>query len=403
MKYVVVLCDGMSDVPVAELGGKTPMQAAKKPNMDALAAQARVGLVKTVADGLSPGSDVANLSVLGYDPERYYSGRSSLEAASIGVELLETDITYRCNFVTLEGTGAYEALTITDHSAGDITTQEADELLQAVAKELLPEGFAAFTGFSYRHCIRLRGSRPGLVTLTPPHDITGRVIGEFLPKGEAGERFRSMMARSRALLKAHPVNQKRVREGKNPANSIWFWGEGTKPLLPSFEEKNGVRGAMISAVDLLKGIAVCSGMEVCEVQGATGYLDTNFEGKAQAAVQALQGGADFAFVHLEAPDECGHKGHAQDKTLAIELIDSRVLPILLQGLREMGEHRILILPDHPTPVALRTHTADPVPFFIYDSAHPKQGVDSFTEESAAATGDFVEQGHLLIDQFLSRG
>lgn len=401
MKYVVVLCDGMADYPVPALGGKTPMMCADKPNIDALAGKGEVGLVRTVGEGLKPGSDVANMSVLGFDPKLYYTGRSPLEAASIGVQLKDTDVTLRTNLVTLSDAENYADKTMVDYCAGDISTAEAAEIMQDIEKHFGNERFKFYAGVSYRHCLVWANGTTDLGDMTPPHDISGRVIGEYLSKSENAKELIAMMRESYDFLMEHPVNKKRIAEGKRPANSIWMWGEGKKPMLPSFYNTFGKKGAIISAVDLLKGIAKCAEMEAPEVDGATGYIDTNFEGKAQAAVEALQNGCDFAYIHLEAPDECGHRNEPENKVRAIEMIDSRVLPIVLKGLSEIGEdYKIMILPDHPTPIVTQTHASDPVPYVIYHKNNEKQGVSTVNEETAKATGVFLENGPDIMKKFL---
>lgn len=401
MKYVVVLCDGMADYPVPALGGKTPMMCADKPHIDALAQKGEVGLVRTVAAGLKPGSDVANMSVLGFDPKKYYTGRSPLEAASIGVDLKDTDVTLRTNLVTLSDEPNYEDKTMVDYCAGDISTAEAAEIMQDVEAHFGNEMFKFYAGVSYRHCLVWANGTTDLGNMTPPHDISGRVVGEYLSKSENAVPLIRMMKDSYAFLSEHPVNKKRVAEGKRPANSIWMWGEGKKPMLPAFSDVYGKKGAIVSAVDLLKGIAKCAKMEAPEVEGATGYIDTNFEGKAIAAVDALKNGCDFVYIHLEAPDECGHRNEPENKVKAIEMIDSRVLPIVLDGLNAIGEdYKIMVLPDHPTPIVTQTHAADPVPYLIYHKANEKQGVDSINEETAKNTGVFIENGPDIMRKFL---
>ncbi len=401
MKYVVVLCDGMADYPVPALGGKTPMMCADKPHIDALAQKGEVGLVRTVAAGLKPGSDVANMSVLGFDPKKYYTGRSPLEAASIGVDLKDTDVTLRTNLVTLSDEPNYADKTMVDYCAGDISTAEAAEIMQDVEAHFGNEMFKFYAGVSYRHCLVWANGTTDLGNMTPPHDISGRVVGEYLSKSENAVPLIQMMKDSYAFLSEHPVNKKRVAEGKRPANSIWMWGEGKKPMLPAFSDVYGKKGAIVSAVDLLKGIAKCAKMEAPEVEGATGYIDTNFEGKALAAVDALKNGCDFVYIHLEAPDECGHRNEPENKVKAIEMIDSRVLPIVLDGLKAIGEdYKIMVLPDHPTPIVTQTHAADPVPYLIYHKANEKQGVDSINEETAKNTGVFIENGPDIMRKFL---
>lgn len=403
MKYLVVLCDGMADTPNAALGGKTPMECAHKPNMDALAKNAEVGMCRTVAAGLKPGSDVANLSVMGYDPAVCYTGRSPLEAASIGVDLKPTDVALRCNTVTLSGEENYEDKTMVDYCAGDISTEEAHKIIETVEKELGSDIYKFYGGVSYRHCLVVDNGTTDLGNMTPPHDISGRVIGEYLSKSENAAPLIDLMKRSYEILKNHPVNIERRKKGLHEANSIWLWGEGRRPQLENFREKNGVSGCVVSAVDLLKGIGICAGMETPEVEGATGYIDTNFEGKTQAGIDAFTRGTDLVYLHFEAPDECGHRGEAQNKVKAIEMIDSRVLTKMLDYLNGCGDdYRILIMPDHPTPLETMTHSAEPVPFLIYDSRKKENGVSSFTEKNAAETGEFVEHGPDIMSMLLEK-
>ena len=400
MKYIVILCDGMADEPLEELGGKTPLEAARTANMDRLAEKAEIGMVRTVPDGMAPGSDTANLSVIGYDPKKYYSGRSPLEALSIGAEMGDKDVSFRCNLVTLsEEENSYEERVILDHSSGEIPTDEAAVLLDTLKNGLEREGYAFYTGTSYRHLLIQKEGK--VVELTAPHDILTRRIGEYLPKDQV---LREMMVRSYDILKDHPINVQRRKEGKNPANSAWFWGAGTRPALTSFEEKNGVKGAMISAVDLLKGIAVGAGMHNIIVEGANGGLHTNYAGKAQAAVKALtEDGFDFVYVHIEAPDEMGHQGSAENKIKAIEYIDDQVVGPVAEALRAAGtDFRMLILPDHPTPVRVRTHTSDPVPYLLYDSTKAAEGSGTYSEKTGKQSGKMLEEGYRLIDHLLER-
>lgn len=403
MKYLVVLCDGMADTPSEYLGGKTPMELAVKPNMDALAKISEVGLCRTVAKGLKPGSDVANLSVMGYDPAVCYTGRSPLEAASIGIDLKDTDVTLRCNIVTLSDEENYDDKTMVDYCAGDISTEEAREIIKTVQEKLGNEIFSFYSGVSYRHCLVVKDGTTELGNMTPPHDISGKVVGEYLSTHKNAEPLIALMKKSYEFLKDHPVNKKRVAEGKNPANSIWLWGEGTKPQLQDFKEKNGVSGAVISAVDLLKGIGICANMKTPEVEGATGYIDTNFVGKADAAINAFKEGCDLAYIHIEAPDECGHRCEPENKVKAIGIIDELVLGRVKAYLDESGEdYRILICPDHPTPLLTKTHSSEPVPYLIYDSRKTADGVDTFTEATAASTGNFIEHGPSIMDRLLEK-
>lgn len=401
MKYVVLLCDGMADYPVEELGGKTPMEAAYKPNMDKLASKGIVGLVKTVADGMKPGSDVANLSVLGYDPEVYYTGRSPLEAGSIGIDMKPTDVSFRCNLVTVSDEPEYEDKTLVDYCSDDISTEEAAELINYLKTYFDNEEFTLYSGVSYRHCLIWDKGTLDVGTLTPPHDITGRPVKEYLSKSENAKKLLDMMKRSYELLKDHPVNKAREARGLRPANSMWLWGEGVRAELTPFIEKYGLNGTMISAVDLLKGIGKFSGMEVASVAGATGYLDTNFEGKADAAIKALADGKDFVYIHVEAPDECGHRHEIKNKVSAIEIIDEKILSRVLEALEKYDDYKIMILPDHATPLVLKTHTNDPVPFMIYEKSKAHEGVSTLNEKTAAETGVFVEKGDTLFSYFLN--
>lgn len=402
MKYVVVLCDGMADYPVPALGGKTPMMVAKKPHIDALAAKAEVGLVRTVAPGLKPGSDVANMSVLGFDPHRFYTGRSPLEAASIGIDMKDSDVSLRTNLVTLSDKGeSFADKVIEDYCADDISTEEARQLIEAVQAAFGGGEYDFYTGVSYRHCLIWHGGTTELGNMTPPHDITGKVIGPHLSTAETARPLLEMMEKSFDLLKDHPVNKARVAAGRRPANCIWLWGEGKRPALRPFEALYGIKGGMVSAVDLLKGIANCAGMEVAEVPGATGYIDTDFEGKAKAALDLLTRN-DLVYVHFEAPDECGHRNEPENKVKAIEMIDSRVLPILEKGLEQYEDYKILLLPDHPTPIVTRTHASDPVPYLLYQKSAPKTGVDTINEETAKATGIYMENGPAIMPHFLGQ-
>ncbi len=402
MKYMVLLCDGMADTPNATLNNKTPMECASKPFIDSLARFAEVGMCKTVADGLKPGSDVANLSVMGYDPLKCYTGRSPLEAASIGIDLKDTDVTLRCNLVTLSEEVDYKSKTMVDYCGGDISTSEADELIKAVQSAFGNDIYKFYTGVSYRHCLVVSNGTTKLGAMTPPHDISGKIIGDYLSKSDNAAELISLMEKSYDLLKNHPVNLKRISEGKRPANSIWLWGEGTKPSIENFKEKNKVSGCVVSAVDLLKGIGKCAGMLTPEVEGATGYIDTSFEGKAKAAINAFKEGCELVYLHFEAPDECGHRGEAENKVKAIEYIDSRALKLCLEYLNSCGDdYRILVMPDHPTPLDIKTHSSNPVPYLIFDSRVKKQGVCSFTEELALKTGRLVSHGPDIMAKLLS--
>ena len=398
MKYVVVLGDGMADEPIEELGGKTPLAYAKTPAMDELAKISEIGLVHTIPNGMKPGSDTANLAVMGYDPKKYYTGRSPLEALSIGVDMKSTDIAIRCNIVTVSDDNLpYEQKTIIDHSSDEISTEDAKILMKAVKEELENEIYKYYVGTSYRHLTIWDHGQ--VVELTPPHDILGRVIGEYLPQDNT---LREMMKKSYDILNQHPLNIERAKKGLHKANSLWFWGAGTRPALDSFEEKYHKKGVMISAVDLLKGIAVGAGMKNIIVEGADGTLHTNYEGKAKAAVQALvKDDYDFVYVHIEAPDEMGHQGSIPNKIEAIESIDHKVVRIIRQEMEQAGiSYRMLILPDHPTPIACRTHTGDPVPYMLYDSTNPLHKEWLYDEAHAKAGRIYIEDGYTLMDKFL---
>ena len=398
MKYLILLGDGMADFPLPGYDNKTPLELADKPCMDTLAKKGTLGMVKTVPDSLKPGSDVANLSVMGYNTEECYTGRSPLEAASIGVELLPDDMTFRCNLVTLSDDEIYENKTMVDYSSGEITTEEAAELIKAVSEHLGTDILEFHAGISYRHLLVWHGCDKKF-TLTPPHDISDKKITDYMPSEPL---FCEMMKKSYEFLKDHPVNLKRIERGLNPANSIWLWGEGTKPMVENFEKKTGLKGSVVSAVDLVKGIGFCAGMDVIEVEGVTGNIDTNFEGKAKAAADALFGDSDFVYLHFEAPDECGHHGDADGKIKSIEYLDKRVLSYLLNRFNDAGiDYSIMILPDHPTPIAIKTHSREPVPFLIYKSTDEKNNPDAvYTENCAADAGLFVEEGHKLLDMFI---
>lgn len=399
MKYIVVLGDGMADEPIPELGNKTPLDAAATPVMDALAGAGIIGTVQNVPAGMAPGSDVANLSVLGYDPAANYSGRSPLEALSVGVQMDEYDVIFRSNIVTLTESEPYAQKTILDHSSGEISTEDADVLMDAIRAKFNSDTFRFYTGTSYRHILVWKGGR--VCQLEPPHDHLGKVIGPYLPQEVA---LRRMMEESFDILNNHPLNLARAAQGKHKANSLWFWGAGTKPRVQNFYEKTGLKGAMISAVDLLKGIAVGAGMEVCQVPGATGSIDTNYEGKAQAAIDALlRDGCDYVYIHVEAPDEMGHQGRTQDKVKSIEYLDSRLIARVKQAMEEANEDfRILVLPDHPTPIRIRTHTADPVPYLLYDSTRQLKKRERFTEEAARNANNFEPNGYRLLEKLMER-
>ncbi len=401
MKYIVVLGDGMADEPIEELDGKTPLEAADTPMLDELAPLSEIGLLHTIPEGMKPGSDTANLSVLGYDPKEFYSGRSPLEALSIGVPMKDTDVSLRCNIVTLtEEEGIpFEDQTILDHSSGEISTEDAAVLVEALRPALEDERYRLYVGTSYRHCLII--DHGSVIELSQPHDHLGCRIGEYLPEDE---KLLSMMKKSYEILKDHPLNLERKKKGLNPANCCWFWGAGTRPSLRSFEEEMGLKGVMISAVDLLKGIAVGAGMGVKLVPGANGGLDTNYEGKADAAVDALLNeGYDFAYVHVEAPDEMGHQGSVPKKIKSIEYLDQRVIRRIVERMKAAGEpFRLAVLPDHPTPIRIRTHSSDPVPYLLYDDTAPLSHKWKYNEKQAAESGSYLAEGPMLMKKLVGR-
>ena len=398
MKYFVLIPDGMADEKIEALNNRTPMEAASKPTMDALAAKAWVGTVSNVPEGMVPESDTANMSILSFDPKIYSKGRSPLEAVSMGIEMQPDETAYRCNVVTLSDEGEdYDDKIILDHSADEITTDEADQLIKALEEHLGNDVRKFYTGVSYRHCL-IRKNGNDTYPFMRPHDILGQRIGDYLPKKEdGGEEFYQMMRDSFEILNHHPINEARRARGLKPANSAWFWSPGKKPALPNFREKWNLSAAVISAVDLIKGIGLCAGMKSIDVEGATGNVHTNYKGKADAAIQAFADGCDYVYVHVEAPDECGHRAELENKVLSIEKIDHEILKPVYEYLSNCGEEfKIMVLPDHPTPIRLRTHTSPPVPFFIYSSAADQNGVSCFSEETAAAQNNYVPFGHQLM-------
>lgn len=403
MKYIVILGDGMADYGVDYFDGKTILEVANKPTIDYMSRNGELGMVKTVQPGMKPGSDVANLSVMGFDTKKCYSGRSPLEAASIGIDMRDDDVIFRTNLVMLSDEENYEDKTMLDYSSGEITTEESTQLMEALAKELDTDLIKFYPGISYRHiCVWNGGSMN--VELTPPHDISDRKIADYLPKGDGAEKFIEMMKKSEEILRNHPVNKARVAAGKNPATSIWPWGEGTKPQLENFEEKYGIKASVISAVDLIKGIAKCAGMNSIDVEGATGNCETNWDGKAKAALDTLLDGADFVYVHMEAPDEMGHQGKPDKKKLAVEIIDEKVVKFLKDELEKRDmDYKMLILPDHPTPISTKTHAADPVPYVIFDSTKTDNGSGKvYTEKNGESTGIYIEPGYTLMERFLGK-
>ncbi len=402
MKYLVVVYDGMADRPIAQLGGKTPMEAAHKPTMDAMARRSIIGTVSNVPSGMVPESDTANLAILSYDPKVYSKGRSPLEAVSMGLSMSADDTAYRCNVVTLSDDEPYEEKTILDHSADEITTAEADHLIRALEEKLGNEERHFYTGVSYRHCLLWKGGNDKYAFMRP-HDILGQKITSYLPTGEEGAPFLELMKASYDILKDHPVNQARRAAGKRVANSIWLWSPGKKPFLPSFQEKWGLDASVISAVDLIKGIGLCASMESIDVEGATGNVHTNYDGKANAAIQAFEHGKDLVFIHVEAPDECGHRAEIDHKVRSIELIDKKILTPVSAYLQGTGEpFRVMALPDHPTPIEIRTHSMEPVPFLIFDSEKEYNGVDTFTEKTAEQKNRYLPAGTELMS-LLTKG
>lgn len=401
MKYIVLLGDGMADYPIPELSGKTPLQAARKPHMTALAKRSEVGMVKTVPEGMSPGSDVANLAVMGYDPKRYYTGRSPLEAASMGIELKNTDVTFRTNLVTLTEEESYADRIMLDHSADEITTEEARTLMEAANGRFQSDDIRFYAGVSYRHCM-LWEHGPVEFDLTPPHDILDRGIRDYLPKGPQAKVLLDMMEESTLFLSEHPVNQGRRSRGLKPANSLWIWGEGKRPSIPPFYELYRLTGTVVSAVDLVKGIGVCAGLSAPYIEGATGTLYTNYQGKVEAALSALKT-QDFVYIHIEAPDECGHRYEIDNKVLAIEWIDEKVLGPLLKGLQGYPDYKLLILPDHPTPLSLRTHTSEPVPYLLHQKSKvfPSEAA-GYDEAEALKSGRFIQEGYTLMKYFIEK-
>lgn len=400
MKYIVILADGMADEPIEELNNKTPMEVADTPNFDYLASLGEVGLVDTIPKGMSPGSDTANLSVMGYDPTKYYTGRSPLEAISIGATMEPTDVCFRVNFVTLTEEESYDDKMILDHSADEISTEEAAILLEVIKKRFGDELRHFYTGVSYRHAL-IWNEGSTSVDLTPPHNILGKAITDHLPKGDNSEFLYTMMKESYEILNHHPINEARRAKGLRPANSVWPWGEGTKPQIPAFEELFHKKGAMISAVDLLKGIAIAAKMDSIDVEGATGNIHTNYQGKVDAAIKTLEDGNDFVYIHIEAPDECGHRGERDNKILAIEYIDKKVLGPIMKYFKTKGTtYKLAILPDHPTPLSIRTHTSNPVPYFIYTSNNELSCAHPFSEKGAQASGRLIQNGYEFMPYFL---
>jgi 2,3-bisphosphoglycerate-independent phosphoglycerate mutase len=399
MKYVILIGDGMADYKIAELGEKTPLQYAKTPRMDLLAAQGEIGMVRTIPEGFPPGSDVANLSVMGYDPRKFYTGRSPLEAASMGIDLEGDDVAFRCNLVTLSEKDIYEETSMVDYSADEITTPEATELIAEANNRLGSKEMRFYAGFGFRHLLVWKGG-PTKMELTPPHDLAGKVIAQYLPRGEGSKILRGLMRESNSFLPGHPVNRKRLEAGLRPANSIWFWGHGKKLAIPKFYDKYRLTGTVISAVDLIKGIGTCAGLDVVKVEGATGTIHTNSRGKVQAGLDELRKGKDFIYLHVEAPDAAGHRGELKTKIKAIEMVD-QMLGWLLEGLDQFARYKVMLLPDHPTPLRIMTHTSDPVPFAIYTKGQENKNKNKvFDEEAAEKSGFQIFAGHELMDYFI---
>ncbi len=404
MKYLVLIPDGMADEPIEVLGNATPMQKANKPMMDALAAEAIVGTVSNVPEGMVPESDTANMAILSFDPKIYSKGRSPLEAVSMGIEMQPDETAYRCNVVTLtEDQDAYEDRIILDHSADEITTPEADLLIKSLEEKLGNEYRKFYTGVSYRHCLIWKNGNDKY-NFMRPHDILGKRIGDYLPKLEdGGEEFLKLMKASYEILKDHPVNLDRKARGLKPANSAWLWSPGKKPQLPSFKQKWGLNAAVISAVDLIKGIGLCAEMESIDVEGATGNVHTNYDGKANATIDAFRRGVELVYVHVEGPDECGHRAEIENKVKSIERIDQKILTPVYNYLKASGEDfKIMILPDHPTPIRIRTHSMDAVPFMIYSSKEKNNGTLGFDEAVARTTNLYVPNGYTLMEQLIEK-
>ncbi|MDR2770473.1 MAG: cofactor-independent phosphoglycerate mutase [Clostridiales Family XIII bacterium] len=400
MKYLILVPDGCADRPVRELGGKTPLEVADMKHINGLARISELGSVKTIPDGMTPGSDAANLSVMGFDPAVYLTGRSPLEAVSMGIDMSDTDVAFRTNLVTLEGAGAYEDLIIKDHSSGDISSEEGRTLIEFIEARLGGGAVHFYAGVSYRHAMIVDHGKTHY-SLTPPHDILTRRVGDYLPRGEGAEALERLMRESYTLLKDHPVNAARARAGRNPANSIWIWGQGKKPMLPSFYEKYGIRGSIVAAVDLIKGIGLCAGLDARDIPGATGTLLTNFGGKAAGAIEAFQSGKDFVYIHVEAPDECGHQGDLAGKIESLRLTDEKIFAPVLAYLQGCGEaYRVLVVPDHRTPIEIRTHSSEPVPYVFFDSEHPLPPDASKTfSEAAGERGPYIGSGQALAEHF----
>ncbi|KUG05340.1 hypothetical protein ASZ90_017225 [hydrocarbon metagenome] len=401
MKYLLILADGMADYEIAELGNKTPLEYAQTPHMDYLAKTSLIGKAATIPEGFPPGSDVANLAVMGYNPEIYYTGRSPLEAVSMGIDLSDTDLALRCNLVTLSDADDYAEKIMLDYSSGEIPSSESAELIRALQEQLGSEEITFHPGISYRHLVVWKNALGKRIMLTPPHDITDRVVGEYLPVGRDSGVLLDLMMKSHAILNGNPINKKRRSAGQNPATSAWFWGEGKKPALDSFESLYGLNGSVVAAVDLVKGLGISAGLKSIEVEGATGAIETNFAGKARAALDELKKGQDFVYVHIESPDESGHQGSLKHKIWSIEQIDQEVVGMVIDELEQFDDLRVMIIPDHPTPLSIRTHSREPVPFMIFDKNNPiKDGIGVYDEKSSDH-GMFFLEGHKLMEYFIT--
>jgi 2,3-bisphosphoglycerate-independent phosphoglycerate mutase len=406
MKYMIIVPDGMADQGIERLRGKTPLETARTPIMDSLAASGEVGMVRTIPHGMPPGSDIANLSVMGYDPEKYHTGRSPLEAVSLGLELKGDDMVFRCNLVTLSNEAEYLEKTMIDYSAGEILSEDSSILIEYIKADLETDNISFYPGVSYRNIMVWSGG-PGNIRLTPPHDILEKKIAPYLPSGEGSDTITDIMEESARMLQAHPLNRSRTDRGYRPANSIWLWGQGRKPFLDDFYQKYRIRGSVISAVDLIRGIGICAGLDVVEVEGITGTINTNMDGKAKATVNELLSGKDFVFLHIEAPDECSHQGSIEDKIKAIELIDEKIVGYVKRAMDiSRKDYRLMVLPDHPTPISIRTHSPDPVPFVIFDSrdnrTSNKKRIKGFSEKTALSSGIMIEKGYKLADLFFEK-
>lgn len=400
MKYLLLLADGMADYPIEALGNQTPLEYAQTPYMDQLAKTSIIGKAATIPTGFPPGSDVANLAVMGYNPQTYYTGRSPLEAASMGIELSETDLALRCNLVTLSEEQPYRDKKMLDYSSGEISSADSAVLIQTLQEQLGSEDITFYPGISYRHLVVWKNALDKELVLTPPHDISDRTVTQYLPSGKDGQVLLDLMLKSHEILNNHPVNVNRRAAGLRPATSAWFWGEGRKPAMDSFQSMYGLKGSVVAAVDLVKGLGACAGLQRVIVEGATGAIETNFAGKARAALNELKRGQDFVYVHIESPDESGHQGSLKSKIWSIEQVDKEVVGLIMAELDDFEEIRVMVLPDHPTPLSTRTHASDPVPFMIFDKNRPHCGGPGIYSEKAADQGLFFAEGYKLMEYFI---